>query len=100
VIFYETDSTLDVFWMFKQDLKITRLGDRAFPGWRAMLGAGRGAQGLEGSRFGSCPEDLVIFFLMRGRPNAVLNRRLPQITERDVLSHRAARGFFIRSIRR
>ena len=39
-------------------------------------------------------KDLVIFFLARGRPNTVLNRRLPGITARDVLS-RVAFGFFL-----
>jgi hypothetical protein len=31
------------------------------------------------------PKDFVIFFPVRGRPNIVLNRRLPGITARDVL---------------
>jgi hypothetical protein len=42
--------------------------------------------GLEGRRFGTCPKDLVIFSAFRGRPNTVLNRRLPEITARRVLS--------------
>ena len=46
------------------------------------------------------PKDLAIFFLERGRPNKVLNRRLPRITARDLLSHRVARGFFLRSTHR
>ena len=36
------------------------------------------AQGLEGSRFGTCPKDPVIFSAERNRPNTVLNRRLPE----------------------
>src|ERR1700745_3262089 len=31
------------------------------------------------------PKDLVIFSLLRGRPNTVLNRRLPETTARAVL---------------
>jgi len=31
-------------------------------------------------------KDLVIFFSLRGRPNTMLNRRLPEITARPVLS--------------
>jgi hypothetical protein len=31
------------------------------------------------------PKDLVVFFPARGRPNKVLNGRLPGITARDVL---------------
>jgi hypothetical protein len=47
---------------------------------------GRASVQLEGSRFGMYPKDLVTFFPERGRPNRVLNRRLPEITARDVLS--------------
>jgi hypothetical protein len=32
------------------------------------------------------PEDLAIFFPEPGRPNSVLNKRLPGITARDFLS--------------
>jgi hypothetical protein len=32
------------------------------------------------------PKDLVIFSPLPGRPHTVLNRRLPEITARDVLS--------------
>jgi hypothetical protein len=46
------------------------------------------------------PEDLGLFFLVRRRPNIVLNRRLPKITARDVWFHRAVREFLIRSTRR
>jgi hypothetical protein len=31
------------------------------------------------------PKDLLLFFPGRGRPNKVLNRRLPETTARDVL---------------
>jgi hypothetical protein len=31
------------------------------------------------------PKDLVLFSALRGRPNTVLNRRLPEITARRVL---------------
>jgi hypothetical protein len=39
-----------------------------------------------GEPLSSVPKDLAIFFRERGRPNRVLNRRLPGITERGVLS--------------
>jgi hypothetical protein len=58
-----------------------------------MLQGCVGSQRLEGSRFGSCPDISRYFFLMRGRSNRVLNRRLPGITAREVFSHRAVRGF-------
>jgi hypothetical protein len=32
------------------------------------------------------PKDLVIFSALRGRPNTVLNRRLPEITARHLFS--------------
>jgi hypothetical protein len=46
------------------------------------------------------PEDFAIFFLVRKRPNRLLNRRLPRITARDLLLHRVGRRFFIRPARR
>jgi hypothetical protein len=39
-----------------------------------------------GEPLSSVPKDLAIFFRERGRPNRMLNRRLPGITARDVLS--------------
>src|SRR5215472_3593066 len=33
-----------------------------------------------------CPRDLTFFFPPRGRPGIGLNRRLPRITQRDILS--------------
>ena len=42
------------------------------------------------------PKDLAIFPPLRGRPNMVLSRRLPETTARYVLSIRFARGLFIR----
>jgi len=34
-------------------------------------------------------KDLVIFFSVRGRPKMALNKRLPRITARDILSNDA-----------
>jgi hypothetical protein len=38
-------------------------------------------------------KDFAIFFPARGRVNMVLNRRLPRITARDVLSSSSSRLF-------
>jgi hypothetical protein len=40
----------------------------------------------EGEPLWNVPKNLVIFSPWRGKPNTVLNRRLPEITARPVLS--------------
>ena len=56
------------------------------PESRSQEDVGESTTRLEGSRFGAYLKNLAIFFRERGRPNKVLNRRLPGITARDVLS--------------
>jgi hypothetical protein len=45
-----------------------------------------GDRSTGGEPLWNIPKNLVIFFPERGRPNKVLNRRLPRTTARDVLS--------------
>ena len=48
-----------------------------------MTACGRDANG--GEPLWIVPKDLLLFFPGQGRPNKVLNRRLPETTARDVL---------------
>ena len=54
------------------------------------------AKAWGGAALDRARKDLVIFFPMRGRPNTVLNRRLPRMTGRSVL-YIVPWGFLIRS---
>ena len=53
---------------------------------RSAVPEGQGNMQPGGEPLWNEPKDLVIFYPLRGTPNRVLNRRLPGITARNVLS--------------
>src|ERR1700757_2649926 len=49
---------------------------------------------MEGSRFGSCPKDLAYSFQCDEGQSIKLNKRLPRITQRDVLPSGRSNNLF------